>query len=233
MAERAGAQVTNAEARQLLRKEAVFWLIVAVAGFLAAYMGANFYTASLPPERIRTINMAWESSIPFWPWTIWPYMCFDLLFAASPFLCTSRRELRIHVKRFTLAVSVAVACFLLFPLRFAFERPPVEGLSGMMFDLLGAMDRPYNQAPSLHITLLVILWDCFRRHTPDGWRWLLHLGFIAVTLSVLTTWQHHFLDIPTGMILGVGVCWLIPQVEAAAPAREETAPAASAAGGSP
>jgi membrane-associated phospholipid phosphatase len=178
---------------------------------MSAYVVANAYTAQLPPERIGEIGMAWERNIPFVPWMIVPYMSINLLYVISPFLCRSRRELRIHVLRFAVATIIALGCFLLFPLRFAAVRPETTGLTGALFQLLGSVDKPYNQAPSLHIALLVILWDCFRRHCPSQWLWLPRLGFIMITVSVLTTWQHHFLDVPTGLILGVAVCYLIPQ----------------------
>ena len=32
-----------------------------------------------------------------------------------------------------------------------------------MFDALAGFDKPFNQAPSLHIALLVILWELYAR----------------------------------------------------------------------
>jgi hypothetical protein len=33
---------------------------------------------------------------------------------------------------------------------------------------------------------------------------------LLIGVSVLTTWQHHFFDIPTGLWLGCFVVWLFP-----------------------
>ena len=154
--------------------------------------------------------MAWERSIPFLPWTIVLYVSIDLLYVASAFLCRTRRELRAHAARFALATAISVVCFVAFPLRFGPARPAVDGIPGLLFDLLGLVDHPFNQAPSLHISLLVILWACYRRHCPSRRTWLLHLGFACISMSVLTTWQHHFFDVPTGFAVGVLACRLIP-----------------------
>jgi protein-tyrosine phosphatase len=109
------------------------------------------------------------------------------------------------------AQVIAVACFLLFPLRFTFEHAAVTGgVSGFLFEALGSFDRPFNQAPSLHIALLVVLWALYGKHVP---RWAfapLHLWFALIGVSVLTTYQHHFIDIPTGALLGFTCLWLWP-----------------------
>ena len=104
-----------------------------------------------------------------------------------------------------------MSCFLLFPLTFTFSRPESGGLAGFLFDSLGKFDKPFNQAPSLHIALLVILWDCYSRHTPARLRPVLHGWFALIGVSVLTTYQHHVLDIPTGALLGFVCLWLWPE----------------------
>jgi len=105
---------------------------------------------------------------------------------------------------------VAVACFLVLPLRFTFERPEPTGLFGGLFTLLESFDQPFNQAPSLHIALLVILWQVYLRAVPRAWHVPLHASFCLIGVSVLTTWQHHFIDVPTGAWLGWFCVWLHP-----------------------
>ena len=43
------------------------------------------------------------------------------------------------------------------------------------------------------------------------WRSVLHGWFTLIGVSILTTWQHHFIDIPTGALLGFLCVWLWPQ----------------------
>lgn len=152
----------------------------------------------------------WERHIPLLPWTIIPYWSIDVLYAISVFLCASRAELWTHVRRLVTVQAVAVTCFLLVPLRFSVPRPPLDGLPGALFTVLAGFDKPFNQAPSLHIALLVVLWTFYARHTPRQLRWPLHAWFALIGLSVLTTWQHHFIDVPTGALLGFAALWLWP-----------------------
>ena len=112
--------------------------------------------------------------------------------------------------RLLTAQVICITCFLLWPLRFTFDRPALDGLFGMMFDVLMGFDKPFNQAPSLHITLLVVLWACFAQHASGFWRAVVHIWFWLIGLSVLTTWQHHFIDVPTGMLAGFLCLWLWP-----------------------
>ncbi len=45
-----------------------------------------------------------------------------------------------------------------------------------------------------------------------GWRrWLWLAWLLLIALSVLTTYQHHFIDMPTGVWAGLLVWWLFPR----------------------
>ena len=81
---------------------------------------------------------------------------------------------------------------------------------GFLFEALGAFDKPFNQAPSLHVALLVILWPLYARHVPRFALTPLHAWFALILVSVLTTYQHHFIDVPTGALLGLFCLWLWP-----------------------
>ena len=118
---------------------------------------------------------------------------------------------------------MAVVCFILFPLEFTFRQPETDGLAGMLFAALTSFDKPFNQAPSLHIALLVILWRLYARHLPRLAQWPLHIWFALVGVSVLTTYQHHFFDIPTGALLGVFCLWLWPERETVRCRRQQLA----------
>ncbi len=193
-------------------KAATAWLIFLGPFFFLTYGAANHLAASR--ENVPAIVFDWERSIPFWDWSILPYWSIDLLYGLSLFLCASRAQLNIHVKRLVSAQIIAVSCFLLFPLAFSFERPVTEGWAGHLFTLLAGFDKPFNQAPSLHIALLVILWVLYAPLTQRRWRWLLHAWFTLIGISVLTTYQHHFFDVPTGMLLGWLCVWAWPADQA-------------------
>ncbi|AGW90690.1 MULTISPECIES: phosphatase PAP2/dual specificity phosphatase family protein [Cupriavidus] len=192
------------------RPWALACLLLAGAGalFFSSYGFANWLASQR--AHVPSVYFEWEGDIPFLPWTIVPYWSIDLLYGISFFLWRTRAALVTHVKRLLMAQLVSVACFIAFPLRFAFARPPADGLPGELFTLLGGFDLPFNQAPSLHISLLVILWVAFATVLRGGWRWLLHGWFALIGISVLTTWQHHLIDVPTGALVGWLCVYLFP-----------------------
>ena len=194
---------------------ALAWLAFLGPFFLASYSLATWVTAQR--LHVDAIVFDWEHAIPFIPWTIIPYWSIDFLFAHSLFTCRDRRELDTHGKRLATAQFIAVCCFLLFPLTFSFQRPAVDGVYGWLFYALALFDKPFNQAPSLHAALLVIVWAQYARIvTGKVARALMHIWFALIGASILTTWQHHFADIPTGAMLGFFCMWLWPQ-EVASP----------------
>ena len=98
------------------------------------------------------------------------------------------------VRRQRAQLDCHAACYLLMPLRFTFDRPLPDGAWGPLFALLSAADLPYNRAPSLHISVLLILWLCLLPFVPARWQGLLHAWFALIGVSVLTTYQHHLID---------------------------------------
>ncbi|QRM57939.1 phosphatase PAP2/dual specificity phosphatase family protein (plasmid) [Sinorhizobium sp. BG8] len=161
-------------------------------------------------EHVPNLAFSWEGSIPFLPWTILPYWSINAFYGLSLFINDTTEGVDRLAKRYLTVQLVAVSCFIVFPLTATFERPPTSGLPGFMFDVLGGFDKPFNQAPSLHIALLVIIWDHLRRRIARSWRWFWHGWCALIGLSVLTTWQHHVIDMPTGALLGLFALWLIP-----------------------
>jgi len=191
-----------------LWKRGLLWLLLLAPLFFSSYGLANWITGQR--DDVGSLVFAWEAQMPLWPWTIVPYWSIDLLYGLSFLLCASRREVDNHALRLLSTQLLCIAGFLLFPLRFTFVRPELEGVFGWMFDVLMGFDKPFNQAPSLHIALLVVLWVCGTRHIQGLWRWLLHGWFTLIGVSVLTTWQHHFIDVPTGALAGWLCVWLWP-----------------------
>lgn len=197
------------EREQGLLPRALLWLVCLGSFFFISYGLANWFT-SLRSD-VGSVVFSWEHKIPLWSWTIVPYWSIDLLYGLAILLATTKKELDTLARRLLTAQIICVSCFLLFPLRFTFDRPALDSFFGLMFDILMGFDKPFNQAPSLHITLLVILWVFYAKHISKSWRWLLHSWFLLIGLSVLTTWQHHFFDIPTGMLVGCLCIWLWPE----------------------
>lgn len=191
-----------------LWQRGLVWLLLLGPLFFASYGAANHFTAARP--EVPSIVFGWERHLPFWPWTIVPYWSIDFFYAASLLLCRSRLELARHARRLLTAQVLCIAGFVLAPLRFSMPRPRVEGPFGALFDALAGFDLPFNQAPSLHIVLLLVLWDFYRRRLHGAGKLAAHVWSALVGLSVLTTYQHHFIDIPTGLLVGAACLWLWP-----------------------
>ena len=189
-------------------KHSLAWLALLAPIFFLSYGWANQLAASRGVT--ASIVFGWEGIIPFLPWTIIPYWSIDLMYGLSFLALRSPREVNHHGLRLLSAQLISVAFFVAFPLRFSVDKPATEGLFGALFDALAGFDLPYNQAPSLHISLLVIIWWSLVRHATPGRRWLWHGWALLVAGSVLTTWQHHFFDVPTGMLVGLFALWLWP-----------------------
>ncbi|WP_433902184.1 hypothetical protein [Sphingobacterium puteale] len=168
--------------------------------FQLTYSYTAAYASSL--AAVPSFVFDFEQHIPFIPWMILPYMSSGLFFCLVPFYCRQKGELLCYAKRFTFVTLIAVLCFLLFPLRFSFDRPQVENLLFTnFFSFLEKYDSPFNQAPSLHVAYACLFWSVLRWKF-NGWKkiilgiWLLMMG-----LGTLTVYQHHVIDLLTACLL--------------------------------
>jgi protein-tyrosine phosphatase len=187
---------------------AALWLAFLAPFFYSTYGFANWLASTR--RYVGSIVFSWEHHVPFLAWTIVPYWSINLFYALSLLLNDSTQRVNRLAGRYLAAQVVAVSCFILFPLTATFARPATTGLPGFMFAVLGGFDKPFNQAPSLHIALLVIIWDHWRQRLSGPLLTLWHSWCFLIGASVLTTWQHQAVDIPTGALLGFFALWLFP-----------------------
>jgi dual specificity protein phosphatase-like protein/PAP2 superfamily protein len=177
--------------------------------FLILYPLCNWLAAQR--AYVPTLFFGWERAIPFVPLMIAPYMSLDLLFVAAPFLCRNNQELVTLSKRIVTTLLVAGVCFLLFPLRFAFERPPVSGWLGDFFAWFCGLDRPFNLLPSLHIAFCTILGEFYARQTRGALRHAFVVWFVLIAFSAVLTFQHHVMDVVGGFALGAYCLYFFPE----------------------
>lgn len=174
----------------------VFGLCYPVANLLAQQQGIS-----------RSVATAWDAHIAFVPWMVLPYMLSGVFFVGSFAVVRSLDALRVLSQRLLLATVLACLVFVLVPLRFSFERPEVtSALWAPLYALLGMVDQPYNQLPSLHVAYCCIFWWAWRplcATWATQWALLLTLGLVSV--ATLFTYQHHVLDVLAGAVLG-GAC---------------------------
>jgi len=182
-------------------REAAAWTLALVLFFLSTYIAAGWVTTQR--ATVPSVVFSWERYIPFLPWTIVPYWSTDVFFLCAPFLFRTRSGLRTYAARIITVQMISIAVFLLFPLKFSLGRPHIDGLLGIMFAIRTGIDTQYNEAPSLHIGFAVVIWLACRDHL-HGWRWrAAQACLILMSLATLTTYRHHFIDLPTGVWTGV------------------------------
>lgn len=195
----------------------ILWLIGLTIFFYLTYNLANYvtlYRAQFIP--IPHMMFEWEKEIPLIPWTIIPYWSENLFYGLAILLTINHEQLSILGKRLFAVQVICVLGFLLIPLQQINIgiRPEVDGFFGWWFDSLMKFDMPYNQAPSLHIALLMILWTYYCERVTKRLHFLIHIWALLIAVSVLTTWQHHFIDIPAGMLAGFIAIWCFPHEQA-------------------
>jgi protein-tyrosine phosphatase len=179
----------------------LMWLALLAPFFYLSYGFANWVTGLR--EGVPAVVFGWERAIPFIAWSIVPYWSTNLFYALSFFISTTREELDAHARQLFSAQVLCIAGFLLFPLRASFDRPEIHGAPAWLFQALLSFDKPFNQAPSLHVALTAILWARYSAHFRGPALWLVRASMIAAALSTLTTFQHHFIDLPTGLLVGL------------------------------
>lgn len=180
-------------------KERVVWMLYLGIMFFLLYGSANHFSSLTAPH--ASLFFEWEKNIPFIESFIVPYMASDLMFVVAFLLPYTRLELRVLALRVFSIVVVSVILFLIFPLQFAFEKPEVESFS-FLFTALEA-DKPFNQAPSLHVSFSIVLWYSMQTQMKSLFlKTLLALWFGTIALSTLFVYQHHLIDLPTGALVG-------------------------------
>jgi protein-tyrosine phosphatase/membrane-associated phospholipid phosphatase len=182
-----------------VKKERFVWLFFMGIIFFLLYGSSNQYAHLTSPH--PSLFMEWERDIPFVEYFIVPYMSSDLMFVIAFLLPYTRLELRILALRVLFIVLFSTIIFAVFPLGFAFEKPEIHTFN-VLFNMLQA-DLPYNQLPSLHISFAIVLWASMKKYLTNTFlKIFLALWFYAIALSTLLVYQHHFIDIPTGIIMG-------------------------------
>src|SRR5690606_9636962 len=195
--------------RRPVPRRALLWLLFLAPFFYLTYGTANWLASQ--QSHVPNLAFAWESRVPFIAWSIVPYWSVNLFYAIALFVNDSPEQVDRLAKRYLTAQIIAVLCFVAFPLTATFVKPATAGIPGFMFDVLGGFDKPFNQAPSLHIALLIIIWDQMRRVMSGAVRVVWHVWCLLIGLSVLTTYHHHAVDIPAGALLGLFALWLFPR----------------------
>ncbi len=185
----------------------LLWLLYLLLLFITLYGSVNQYISlGTPPN---SFVFEWEKHIPFIEEFIIPYIALYPMVLLTFLLPQSNLELRVLLLRSFVIIFFSITMFLLFPLQFSFEKPQVENFSWFI-TVVEMVDYPYNQAPSLHVSFSVLLGVTLAKRVHSWWiNSLLTLWFVTIALSTLFVYQHHFIDVITGALVGFLSCYFI------------------------
>lgn len=184
--------------------------VVAVLAIIL-YLSTNRFHFFVP--RQLTMSSV-DLMVPFMPWTLWVYLSEYILFAVV-YLTLPNPEVRNKYLYAFLALQlVSIFIFIIWPTTYPRELFSLENYSGSsapitlkMFEILRGVDSPASCAPSLHVS------SCY----------LSALSFLGVSLrksifflswatlvaiSTLTTKQHYFFDLYSGLFLALALYFI-------------------------
>ena len=143
--------------------------------------------------------------VPFLPWTICIYFGCYLFWGVNYFLCAVQ-EKESRDRFFCADILAKGLCFVLFLAVPATNvRPDVVGDSvwDVLMRFLYNIDSADNLFPSIHCLASWLCWVGVRKRKdiPGAYRWFSFAAAVAVCVSTLTTRQHVFADVFSGILI--------------------------------
>jgi hypothetical protein len=179
-------------------------LVAPVAiGQLAVYWLLNHYPL-LPPRALPLTAL--DRCIPFWPWTVWPYLSLHVIAVIGALSVRDRRVFLRLLVSYAISMGIVFALFALWPTHCVRPAPPADpAVTSSVYRWLVSVDTPQCCFPSAHIVLPVLasaaLWADRRRG--GIWPWLLTGACLP---TILTTKQHYVWDLLGGLaVAAVGI----------------------------
>ena len=208
----------------------IFWytILSTLAAMALPYAIINHIMGSIDRSVMDPI-MPVDSMVPYIGWSFVIYLSLYVYYPAAAWFGrtsdTRIREMFAFYQALFLMTWIVFLIFILFPTEvYIRDQIPAEvrageGFWGFWFgDVMHNTDKPYNAWPSLHVVQSLLIVLLLRRWgTISGWKEVfVWIAWISLCVSVMTTKQHFFWDLLTGIIAGL-VCWYwmcIPAMEA-------------------
>lgn len=154
---------------------------------------------------ISSILFLLDYHIPFIAPTILFYSL-SMVWFVGVFFIIPIQDLSRLTNKIILAILISGIVFYYFPLQFSFKRESFEYFSlnwQSFYAILNAIDKPFNQSPSLHIVFAILIAYSLKNKLSQYallWQILFYILSFLIAISTLFTWQHHLIDIVTGII---------------------------------
>jgi len=172
--------------------------IIFIVVTLIMYSGYQLTSRFQLTEPTVLPQTAFDKSIPFLIWTVWPY----LILAAFAFLPILLRDKFLIIRAaFAIIIAVGINTIIYFIFPTIINRaasPEVTDLSTFAYNWLCNIDTPNNCLPSGHITNACIgFWALAKEN--KKYSILLWIIFALLGFTIFTTKQHYFWDLPAGL----------------------------------
>ena len=213
------------------KNKRIFWytIVVLIAAMALPYSIINQIMGYFD-RSVMDPNLPIDTWVPFIGWTFIIYLTLYLYYPAAAWFGRDNDERIREMFAFYQALFIMTWCvnliFIIFPTE-VYIRDQIpdsvrsgEGFWGFWYgDVMHKTDMPYNAWPSLHVvqSLMIVMLLRHWKIIYGGREVLTWLAWIALCISVMTTKQHFFFDLITGIITGI-CCWYwmcIPALKAA------------------
>lgn len=168
---------------------------------ISAYIGWTAFNPELPLD----------TSIPYIPIMNTAYFSFYIYYILIPFFARTdlhRKCAIIFSQRLFVVTLPVFLMFLILPVEVDL-RSEVEGddILTTLLSLIHGVDQPYNAWPSLHVghSLCVVLSVPLIYNINKFAHSALWLAWLMLSISTMTTQQHYFFDVITGILFAVFV----------------------------
>ena len=208
----------------------IFWYtIVALLIFMALPYSITNQIMGYIDRSVMDPILPIDTMVPYIGWSFIIYLTLYLYYPAAAWFGREndvqiREMFAFHQALFVMTWAVNLI-FIIFPTEvYIREQIPSDVLAGEGFwgfwfgDIMHNTDQPYNAWPSLHVVQSLMIVLLLRRWgsisgIKEVFVWI---AWVALCISVMTTKQHFFWDLITGVITGLA-CWYwmcIPAIKA-------------------
>lgn len=194
-----------------------------------SYWGNQWYAETFgnPGKDLSVIFLSFNESVPFLPWTIWPYII-AYPFWVLGFIYIGYRDKTNMYKILLIVIVTFTICgfwYLFFQTDVQawretsglFARDPAtfttsESITFWIYSSAG----PRNANPSMHCLMswLCVLGARLDKKMPKGIRIMAWIFAIAVCISTQTLKQHYIIDMITGVALAEAAYWVLKDSKA-------------------
>jgi len=186
----------------LNRSSRLFMLAGIVALHSLVYYGVNTLNSLRPPQDFHDFTLIIDHWIPYlkWTWTIYYFGDFYIIFAAAAIVYRLPRSKFIRAV-WVYAGMIVSGAVIQYAIPTVAPWPPDLSVGQEFVHNLISL-YPYACLPSMHVALTVLpALFLFSVIESRPVRWVSSILAALITLSILTTKEHYFLDMIAGLVL--------------------------------